>query len=151
MVEHEGAGTHDLSDSCCAPMSINELQGLSSDSTTPISLDEIQGYGAVRGSEKLRTNVAALYSGGNLSAKDVLITPGSIHANFLVMYALIGPGDHVICHYPTFQQLYTVPESLGAKVTLWKAKEDKDWSLDVDELEKLITPETKLIVIKWVV
>jgi aspartate/methionine/tyrosine aminotransferase len=149
MVDHEGTGKHDLSESCCASMSIKELQALSPDSSAlPISLDEIQGYGPVRGSEKLRTNVAALYSGGNLSAKDVLITPGSIQANFLIMYALISPGDHVICHYPTFQQLYAVPESLGASVTFWRAREDKRWSLDVDELEKMITPKTKLIVIK---
>ncbi len=54
----------------------------------------------------------------------------------------------MICHYPTYQQLYSVPESLGAEVSLWKAREEKHWQLDIEELKGLIKPgKTKLIII----
>lgn len=29
------------------------------------------------------------------------------------MYALIRPGDHVVCVLPTYQQLYSIPQSFG--------------------------------------
>lgn len=83
-----------------------------------------------------------------LPADNILITPGAIAANHLVFYALIGPGDHVICHYPTYQQLYEIPESLGAEVDLWKAKFENKWIPDLEELKKLLKPNTKMIVIK---
>ncbi|KAM0207042.1 hypothetical protein ACHAQD_012213 [Fusarium lateritium] len=63
------------------------------------------------------------------------------------MYTLIGPGDHVICVYPTYQQLYDTPRSLGAEVTLWTLKKDNGWVPDVDELSGLIKPNTKMIII----
>jgi aspartate/methionine/tyrosine aminotransferase len=76
-----------------------------------------------------------------------LITPGAISANHLVFYSLIGPGDHLICHYPTYQQLYSIPASLGAEVSLWKASADKNWIPSLDELKSMIKPNTKLIVL----
>jgi aspartate/methionine/tyrosine aminotransferase len=69
-------------------------------------------------------------------------------ANHLIFYSLVGPGDHVICHYPTYQQLFDTPRSLGAEVHLWKTSPERDWSLDIDDLEKMIKDNTKLIVIK---
>jgi aspartate/methionine/tyrosine aminotransferase len=137
-----------LADSCSSSISISELQALGADpSIPPISSDTVQSYGAIRGSESLRTNVARLYPNTNIDSDNVLMTPGAIQANFLVMYALLGSGDHVICHYPTYQQLYSVPEHMGATVSLWKAKEENNWRPDVDELEKLINPKTKLIIL----
>jgi aspartate/methionine/tyrosine aminotransferase len=77
-----------------------------------------------------------------------LITPGAIAANHLVFYSLVGPGDHVICHYPTYQQLYAIPASLGAEVDLWKADPAKKWIPDIEDLKKMVKSNTKMIVIK---
>jgi aspartate/methionine/tyrosine aminotransferase len=85
-----------------------------------------------------------------VSAEGVLVTNGAIQANFLALYTNIGPGDHVICQYPTYQQLYSVPESFGAEVSLWRSNEEKEWSLDEGELKALIKPNTKLIILKSV-
>jgi aspartate/methionine/tyrosine aminotransferase len=68
-------------------------------------------------------------------------------ANHVLLYALVGAGDHVICHYPTYQQLYETPASFGAEVDLWKTWPENNWALDIAELEKLIKPNTKLIII----
>lgn len=107
-------------------------------------------YGAIRGSEKLRGLVAALFdneTAGPLSTDKVLITQGAIVANFLLMYTLIGPGDHVICVYPTYQQLYGVPQSLGAEISLWKLRQDNGYVPDVIELDSLVKSNTKMIIL----
>ena len=65
----------------------------------------------------------------------------------LALYALIEPEDHVISMYPTYQQLYDIPKSLGADVDLWEIEEDKGWLPDLDQLRRLIRPNTKMICI----
>lgn len=110
-------------------------------------------YGPSCGSEKLRARLANLYSvkaSAPLSAENVLITPGASLANFLIFYGLCDRGDHVICQYPTYQQLYTQPASLGAEVSLWKTKGEDNWRLDIEELNGMIKANTKFIVIKYV-
>lgn len=107
-------------------------------------------YGAIRGSEKLRGLVAALFdneTAAPLSADKILITQGAIVANFLLLYTLIGPGDHVVCVYPTYQQLYGVPQSLGAEVSLWKLRRDNGYVPDVTELDSLVKSNTKMIIL----
>jgi len=107
-------------------------------------------YGPIRGSDALRNRLASLYSvrtPSPLSADNILITPGAIAANFLLFYTLIGPGDHVICVHPTYKQLYSVPESLGAEVSLWKLREGKKYVPDIEELNTLVKPNTKMIII----
>ncbi|KFY09794.1 hypothetical protein V491_07975 [Pseudogymnoascus sp. VKM F-3775] len=141
-----------IAETCAASVSIDELIALCEDKNAPGPLDTsvTLTYGGIRGSQKLRQRLADLYSvraASPISPESILITPGAISANFLVLYKLIGPGDHVICMYPTYQQLYSVPESLGAEVSLWKLREEKKYVPDVTELEALVKPNTKLIII----
>lgn len=154
MDDYEHSAKLNLAETCCASISLHDLQSLSSAESSKAIVDysQKQVYGAIRGTETLRSNIASQFipEGARLSADNVLVTNGAIQANFLALYTNVGPGDHVICHYPTYQQLYSVPESLGAEVSLWRAKEDDGWSVDIDELRALIRPNTKLIIIKWV-
>ena len=152
MDAYETQAKYNIAETCCASISIEQLQALSEDKTSSVvQIPKKLDYGAIRGSTALWSNLAALYSfraASRLPKENILITPGAIAANFLLMYTLVGKGDHVICHYPTYQQLYSVPQSMGAEVSLWKARPEKDWVLDLEELEGLIKPNTKLIVIK---
>jgi aspartate/methionine/tyrosine aminotransferase len=141
-----------IAETCAASVSIDELVALCEDKNVPGPLDTsvVLGYGAIRGSQKLRQRLADLYSArvaSPLSADNILISPGAISANFLVLYKLIGPEDHVICMYPTYQQLYSVPESLGASVSLWKLRSENKHIPDLKELETLARPNTKMIII----
>ncbi|OJJ06271.1 hypothetical protein ASPVEDRAFT_45677 [Aspergillus versicolor CBS 583.65] len=153
MDKYETTAKFNVAETCSASLSVRDLQTLSEDpSLHPLDdiLDRKLTYGAIRGSEQLRTTLANLYSVRTptpLPADNVLATAGAIQANFLLLYTLVGPGDHVICHYPTYQQLYSVPTSLGADVSLWKSKEAEGWKLDLDELKALIQPNTKLIIL----
>ncbi|KAL2848129.1 hypothetical protein BJY01DRAFT_233995 [Aspergillus pseudoustus] len=153
MDKYETTAKYNVAETCSASVSVKDLQALSEDPVShPLdqALDTKLTYGAIRGSQRLRTTLANLYSVRTptpLPSDNILVTPGAILANFLLMYTLVGPGDHVICHYPTYQQLYSVPASLGADVSLWKSKEAGEWKLDVEELKQLIRPNTKLIIL----
>ena len=105
----------------------------------------------MKGSESLRSKISYWYStesSRDLSIENILTTPGASLANLLVVFSLLGPGDHVIVHYPTYQQLYSLPTSLGVDVSLWETKQSDHWKLDLDELKGLIRPNTKMIIIK---
>lgn len=146
-------GVLNIAETCAESVSVEDLQALSTDKsgTSPLRLSTKLTYGAIRGTDTLRRQVAALYDddskAGPLPLENVMITQGAISANFLLHYSLIGPQDHVICVYPTYQSLYGVPQSLGAEVSLWKLKEENDYIPDVSELEALARSNTKMIVL----
>lgn len=157
MDEYQPTAKHDLGETCSASLSIDGLLALSEnkDATASDILNSaaIQDYGEIRGTTALRNNLSRLYStkvGTPLAPDNILITPGAIAANHLVFYALIKDGDHVICHWPTYQQLVTVPESLGAVVDKWHSKPHDSWLPDFEELKAMVKDNTKLIVLKFV-
>lgn len=102
-------------------------------------------YGWIEGSPEFKKAVSNLYH--SVSESQILQTNGATGANMLVLYGLIEPKDHVISIYPTYQQLYDIPKSLGAEVDLWQVKEENNWLPDLDELRQLIRPNTKMICI----
>ncbi|KAI6368661.1 hypothetical protein MCOR25_004616 [Pyricularia grisea] len=142
-----------VSETCVASQSIDDLLELSDGKSSigsVFSTSKKLTYGAILGSESLRSSVAGFYTtetGTQLSPENVLITPGAIFANFLLYYTLIGPGDHVVCVYPTYQQLYSVPQSLGAEVSLWKLSKENSYVPNMEELAGLVRTNTKMIVI----
>jgi len=143
-----------VAETCAASISIDDLIGLCEDKDKniepPLKTSVKLTYGPIRGSDALRQRLADLYSvrvATPMLAENVLITPGAIAANFLAFYTLLGPRDHVICVYPTYQQLYSVPESLGAEVSLWKLKKAKKYVPDLADLDSLIKKNTKMIII----
>jgi aspartate/methionine/tyrosine aminotransferase len=140
------------SKTCAASISIDDLIALCEDPNVepPLKSSTKLTYGPIRGSDTLRERLASLYSiraPAPLPLENILITPGAISANFLLLYTLIGPGDHVVCIYPTYQQLYAVPESLGAEVSLWKLQKEKKFIPDLQELKGLVKENTKMIII----
>ncbi|KAL1875308.1 hypothetical protein VTK73DRAFT_10145 [Phialemonium thermophilum] len=145
-------GVLNIAETCAASVSIDELTALSEDKNAPGPLDLSRKltYGAIRGSEQLRGRVAHLLGRGATAAlpsENVVVTQGAISANFLLYYTLLGPGDHVVCVYPTYQQLYSVPQSLGADVSLWRLRSENNYVPDVEELKQLVRDNTKMIVI----
>lgn len=150
---------HDLAGSVCAPLSIKNLIHLSrqSDETRKaldFNLIDLDYNSPMKGGYKLRDNLAALYSRQahgerrqTVTRDNILTCNAGIDANHIVIAALIGPTDHVICHYPTYQQLYEVPRSLGAEVSFWKCEPANGWRLDVEVLRSLLKDNTKMIIL----
>ena len=108
-------------------------------------------YGSSKGSLQLRERLAELHSSEDvkLTADNVVVTPGSIMANYLSLATICGPGDHVICQYPTFSQLFAIPRYYGADISLWRLRAEDKWMPRLEDLESMIKPNTKLIIIKF--
>lgn len=139
----------DIAESGIYPMSVEELLGFLSPDERDQALERLiqmrLGYSEARGTRELRSAIAATYR--DTSPDEILVTTGAIEANYLLFNVLLDPGDHVVAVYPAYQQLYSVARAIGCDVTLWRVAEDGGFRFDLDELERLVTPRTKLIVV----
>lgn len=149
MTKYEVNVKWDIAESGIFPMSTAELLDLlpqpERDATLQRLLDTRLGYSEAPGSLELRSLLAATYR--DTGPENVLVTTGAIEANFLAFNVLLDPGDHVVAVYPAYQQLYSVPRAIGCEVSLWRLRPENDFRYDLDELELLVTPKTKLIVV----
>jgi aspartate/methionine/tyrosine aminotransferase len=103
------------------------------------------GYTESPGSPSLRREICGLYR--TIEPEQVLVHTGAEEAIFLFMHATLDADAHVIVQWPCYQSLAEVARSTGCQVTLWQAREENGWAPDVDELQRLIRPNTKAIVI----
>lgn len=145
MNAYEETCQYNLAETCVRALTAGELLELSGRREQVLAeLAATQlTYGPIPGSARLRGLVAGLYSAQG--PDNVLITHGAIGANALVHATLVDPGDHVIAVVPTYQQHYSIPDSYGARVDRLALQEEHGWRLDLDELDRLVTPGTKLI------
>ncbi|HUZ01897.1 MAG TPA: aminotransferase class I/II-fold pyridoxal phosphate-dependent enzyme [Thermomicrobiaceae bacterium] len=146
MTRWETVVQYDLAESGIQPLRVRELLAMADDpSVLDRALDTRLGYSEARGTAELRGLLAALYR--ETSPDEILVTTGAIEANFLLFNALLDPGDHVVAVHPAYQQLFSVPRAIGCDVSLWRLTPENDFRYDVDELERLVTDRTRMIVI----
>ena len=77
----------------------------------------------------------------------VTISGGTSMANHLAMAALLEHGDEVLIEKPTYDPLLAIAEYLGAKIKRFPRRFEDGFKIDIVELEKQITPGTRLIVL----
>lgn len=142
----EKEARYDISQSSIAALTLKELVALAgmtvADFFEKFSNLELN-YGWIEGSPAFKKLVSELYL--QVPAVNILQTNGSTGANMLAMYTLLNPGEHVVTLFPTYQQLYDIPRSLGAQVDFVHLDEAAAWRLDLDKLDALVTPATKMI------
>lgn len=146
--ENERKATTDISQSSIAALTMQEVVDLDGQHGQQFYQQLMQSrldYGWIEGSPKFKTLVSGLYE--HVPAANVLQTNGATGANHLAIYSLVNPGDHVIALYPSYQQLYDIPKSLGATVDYWHIQESKQWQPDIAELRQLMRPDTKMILL----
>jgi len=102
-------------------------------------------YGYHRGNPSLRELVVRDY--GGMSEENVVITTGASEANFAIIASLIDSGNHLIVEHPNYPSLYEVPASLGLKFDFFRLDFDEKFKPQLDELEKLVKKNTKLVVL----
>ncbi|GMU63380.1 MAG: aminotransferase [Myxococcaceae bacterium] len=103
------------------------------------------GYTETMGDPALRAAIAALSPG--LTPADVLVHAGAEEAIYAFMQVVLSAEDHAIVHVPAYQSLYELAQGLGAHVAKWEARESAGWLPDPDELERLATAKTKVLVL----
>ena len=134
-----------LSDSGVHPLTVRDI-------VDPDEFEEILSsrmiYIQSNGSFELRDRIASLYDGAN--RENLEVTNGGSEANMVSALSVVEPGDEVIIQIPNYMQLWGVTRAMGADVKAWKIKPDLDqntWHDNIDELESMVTPKTKLIAI----
>ena len=100
-------------------------------------------YPEVNGTGVLRERIASLYS--NASAANVLVTVGAAQANWMVCGTLLEPDDEIIVVSPGYRQVWGLAKNAGCRVKETHLRPENNWRLDLDELESLAGPKTKLI------
>src|ERR1700722_1293366 len=77
----------------------------------------------------------------------VVYTLGTSMANYVALTALLHRGDEVLVERPTYDPLLTVLDNLGAQVTRFERRAEKGFRVGLGELERKLTPRTRLIVL----
>lgn len=146
MNEWEVGAKYNIAETCVDSISMDELFDLTGEDKDAF-LEEFTSrrltYGDIEGQPLLKEGVTKLYR--TVSPDEVITTHGAAGANHHVFYSLINPGDRVVTINPTYQQLYSIPESLGADVQILQLKKEDGYLPNLEELSELVTADTKMI------
>ena len=149
MNKYEDDARYNIAETCVESLKIGELLDIASiekDAFFGKLADTKLTYGAIPGSVDLREEITKLYH-KKKTIDNVIVTNGGIGANFLALFSLVGPGDEVVAVYPTYQQLYSLPEALGAKVRRLRTEPEEGFIPDMHKLRSLVKSNTRAIVI----
>ena len=144
----EVGAKYNIAETCVDSISMNELFELTGEDKTEF-LNRLcarrLSYGDIEGLPEFRKGVCGLYK--TLNIENIVPTHGASGANHHVFYSLISPGDRVVSIMPTYQQLYSIPESYGADVQILHLSKENNYLPDLEKLRCLVTPKTKMICI----
>ncbi|HEX5414988.1 MAG TPA: pyridoxal phosphate-dependent aminotransferase [Chloroflexota bacterium] len=107
-------------------------------------------YSPSPGIPELRASIARFAGtkrGLTFSPDQVVVTPGGKPVMFFVLLALAQEGDEVIYPNPGFPIYESMINFVGARAVPIPLREENRFRLDVDEVARLITPKTRLIII----
>lgn len=143
--KHEFTAPYLLTQSDCESMSIKDLLGFEEGAEERF-LNSRLGYTEVSGNPELRKVISELYT--TMKPKNIIVHAGAQEPIFNFMNVLLDKGDHVISQFPTYQSLFEVANAIGCEVSKWTIEQSENgWVADINKLEQLIQPNTKLIVL----
>jgi aspartate/methionine/tyrosine aminotransferase len=166
---HEFTAPYILCASDCESLTVDELLQLAGVSWGFLGQLRLC-YTESQGAPALRERIADLYT--SVSANQVIGLSAPEEGIFLTMHALLEPDDEVIVLTPCYDSLANVAEYLGCRVVRWSLAEadeppggsgacpeacleacleaaERGWRLDLETLERLVTPCTKLVVVNF--
>ena len=104
----------------------------------PLSRGGSYGYPALQ---------EALAAHSGVSPESVVAADGTSMANYLAMAALLEPGDEVLVEHPTYELLLAALGHLQGQIRRVPRRPESGFALDPAEVERAVTPRTRLIVI----
>jgi aspartate/methionine/tyrosine aminotransferase len=104
--------------------------------------DLVLAYGDHRGKLELRQALAAE---ANLQPDDVLLTPGAAAALFIIHSSLLNAGSRILVMRPNYATNLETPKAIGAQIDYLDLHFEDGFKLDLNALERQITPDTKLV------
>ena len=109
-----------------------------------VSLDDLEITEGGYGFQPLIELIATRY---RVASEEVVTAAGTTFANHLAMAALIKPGDEVLFEHPAYEPMLALARYLGADVKRFSRRFEDQFQIVPEELERLVTPKTRLIVV----
>jgi len=106
--------------------------------TSDEGLPELRRAIAERESQKL---------GLELDEEDVVVTAGATGGTYSTLVASIDPGDEVLLPDPYYSGYYYAVQMAGGTLVGVRQAEGRGFQIDTDELERKISPKTKVMVV----
>ena len=92
-------------------------------------------------------NKVARRNGYGARPEQVVVTQGGIQALYLVLRALLEPGDEVLLPDPAWPNFRMIAHLLGARVLPYPLVAEGDFLPRPEDLERLVTPRTRAILV----
>jgi aspartate/methionine/tyrosine aminotransferase len=146
---YEFTTPYQLCNSDCESMSIGELLRLAGDSLEGLGRERL-AYTESQGDAGLRAAIAAIHS--RVQPDDVVMLGSPVEGIYLAARSLLEADDEVIVLSPAYDALVNLFEHVvgAGRVKTWRFRpEALGWSLDLAELQALITPATRLVVVNF--
>ena len=147
MDENETKCKYNLAETCIDSLTVREvvgMAGLDVDEYMRQLADTRLTYGHIVGSPELLEGIAGLYS-DVIKPEHIIPMHGAIGANYHILMTLIDPSDNMVSVMPTYQQHYSIPESIGAEVRILNLNLENHFLPDIEKLKELVDENTKMI------
>jgi aminotransferase len=109
-------------------------------------------YNPNAGLYELREAIAKTYGrelGYRLEAENVMVAVGGMEAIFLALATVLDYGDEIIIPDPAYPNYCGTVSILGGKIVRVPLYEEHGFKLQPEDLEKAITPKTKVLIINY--
>lgn len=134
-------GSSGVSD--CSLAEIRALAGIGVEEMDAVVFHDSQTLGG----PGVRRAIARRWTGGDTGR--VMVTHGSTEAIFLLMNALLRPGDEVVVLDPVYPGLGDVVRAIGCRLVPWTLRWENGWRPELDALEAAAGPRTRMIVVNF--
>jgi len=142
----EFTARHHMTASDMGSMDLQELLAMATDEDKKAYENLWLGYTETWGALDVREHIAQTYD--TLNAENVVCLAGAGEGIYIAMRVLLEKDDHAIIVLPNYQSAETIPLEICEVSGVGLSYED-NWRLDIDEVEKAIKPNTKLISINF--
>ena len=143
---YEFSAPYLLSSSDCEPLDLNELLSMIHGETMKMWNVLSLGYTESQGNPELRSEIAGLHQ--SIQPEQTMVCAPE-EGIFIAMNTLLKEKDEVISTFPAYQSLYEVARSMGCRIKYWQPRYDQGWHFEVEDLEELMTPKTRLLIINF--
>ena len=147
MDDYETKCKYNLAETCIDSLTVRgiiEMAGLDVAEYMSELADTRLTYSHIGGSPELLSGIAGLYS-DVIGPENVIPMHGAIGANHHILMTLIDPSDNMVSVMPTYQQHYSIPESIGAEVRILNLNLENHFLPDIEKLKELVDENTKMI------
>ena len=147
MDDYETKCKYNLAETCIDSLTVREIvemAGLDVAEYMNALADTRLTYSHIGGSPELLNGIASLYS-DVIKPEHVIPMHGAIGANHHILMTLIDPSDNMVSVMPTYQQHYSIPESIGAEVRILNLNLENHFLPDIEKLKELVDENTKMI------